>query len=541
MSQAFGGGLRFALQFEDEDLAGEVAAHAAALLPRLAGDQSRLKANILQAYMLAGQLDAAQQLLVSDATQRDEQLEVLKTQIDGVTSELEDESLRRQRIESEHDEMYQRYLIVCAAASLICLGLAGFLLFSLLRLRQVNAKLMAEMAAGDQVRSEQGQLKRRMSRLQRMESLGALAGGVAHDFNNLLVGVLCNAELIQSNSVAEEVQQECVQGIIDSAEAAADLSQMMLAYTGKHAARTETIDLGELLADMMPLFRAASLKHAIRVEPGAAPVYALADATQIEQVLLNLVSNAVSALDSPDGMVKIRIGTTHLDRVDSQQFHGRRREGGKFAFVEVADNGRGIEEEQLEHIFEPFHTEGKQGRGLGLALVYGNVVRHNGLIECSSKRGEGTVMRVLLPSVLPDSSDLESLETPDISRTYRGGHAVVIDDESKVLVALERMLVSNGWTCDTYEKPLEALAYLNRNALETDCVVIDVRMPEMDGRNVVEVLLERHPQLPVIVVSGYSKFNLREFRRFPNVVNTVEKPFSMESILGSLEQTVKTR
>ena len=438
--------------------------------------------------------------------------------------------------------IYPTSSIALGIASLVAAGLAGFLYVSRRKLGQLNRALLDEIEAGNKARLEQEQLKRRISRLQRMESLGALAGGVAHDFNNLLVGVLCNAELIKNDDVATEVKAECLQGIIDSAEAASDLSQMMMAYTGKHPARTETIDLGELLADMLPLFRAASLKHTIEVEPFAEPVHVLADATQIEQALLNLVNNAVASLDSPDGKVTIRMGSVKLDRVDEHQFHGRRREGGTFAFIEIADDGCGIGEDRIERIFEPFYSEGKSGRGLGLALVYGNIIRHDGLIQCNSKLGEGTTMRVLLPAVTANAASNGLRDTKaTVARTYLVGHALVIDDELSVLQAIERMLVSNGWTCDTYQQPKAALAALGAGGRNPDCVVVDVRMPEMDGEAVIEHLLQNHPALPVTVLSGYSKTNLHDFQRFPNVVNTLAKPFSMHSVMGSLESAVKPR
>jgi signal transduction histidine kinase/ActR/RegA family two-component response regulator len=540
LEQAFMTAIEFGIRNGKSDFSNQLADDVTAYLPGLGREKKELKMLAVQAYIQTGRLETAQNVLDSDLTEKESELATLKSKFDGVAIELEDESRRRQVIQSERDQAYGRYFILWATASLVGAALSLFLLLSWRRLRQVNSKLRAEMDAGEVGRHEQEQLKQRVSRLQRMESLGALAGGVAHDFNNLLVGVLCNAELLKTEGVSDEMKHDCVQGIISSAEAASDLSQMMLAYTGRQPAHSETIDLGELIDGLLPLFRAASLKHEIKVTPLHEPVYALADPVQIEQVLLNLVNNSVRSIESPSGCVTISLGTTRLEKVDETQFHGRRREGGEFAYIEVADNGCGIEEAQLEHIFEPFYTKqkSKQGRGLGLALAYGNVVRHNGLIQCKSVVGEGTVMRVLLPVAVQQAEENSPRETAPMVRSHQCGHAVVIDDELSVLLTLKRMLVSNGWTCETFQKPKEALAKLERQAIHPDCVVVDVRMPEMDGRAVVQHLLNHHPKLPVTIVSGYSKTNLHDFLEFPNVVNTLAKPFSTNSVLVSLEQAV---
>jgi len=279
-------------------------------------------------------------------------------------------------------------------AGLFIIGLIGAIIWSRLQLRAFNKQLSEEKAT----RTE---LDERVNQLNRMESLGMLAGGVAHDFNNLLVGVMCNAELMQkSGNYDDEFSSLRLGQIIASAEKASDLSRQLLSYAGDHKVSRQTTDIRVILEKMQQVLSAtAGPGLELIIEPQNKSLFAKVDQTQLEQIILNLVSNARAA-STLGSKVVVRSGAETIASVGADpSLQGNRNDGGDFVFVEVQDFGVGFSAEQAEQLFQPFYSSNKkEGYGLGLSVVKGIVNAHDGLIRVSSDNNQGTKFRILLPA-----------------------------------------------------------------------------------------------------------------------------------------------
>lgn len=433
------------------------------------------------------------------------------------------------------------YLFIASALSLL---LSSWIVFRI-RLNQVNKKLDSEKDNVRQSEQECAELANRLHRIQRMESLGLMAGSVAHDFNNILVGVLGNAEIIQMKTDFDDVAfvKQRVESIITSAEKAAGLSRQMLAYAGKQYIAKEAIDLNELVSQYESVLKSAcSPNQTLDFQLCRCAVVSKIDRTQVEQVLLNLVTNAVQA-SSGSATITIRTGVESVDHIDQDaSIFGTRTLGGEFCYVEVTDQGSGISAEDLERIFEPFYSNSDVGRGLGLSVVYGVTKGHDGLIRCQSELGVGTTFRVLLPESREEAvATISSKDTgpdehePPIADDAPPRTVLVIDDEASVLDLCSQLLQFRGWEVITATNGTEGLAAAVDHVDEISCILLDVVMPEMGANEVLREIENRQIQTPVVLMSGFSQTKLEFFLDRPNVVEIVEKPFHADEIQAAVQ------
>jgi len=234
---------------------------------------------------------------------------------------------------------------------------------------------------------------------QKRESLSVLAGGLAHDFNNLLAGIIGNADLLAMQIPRSSELTSNVGAILLGAQRAADLVSKMLAYAGERHGASEDVDLDALVREMLDLLEASVARHCTLRYHGI-PVHVFADPVQMRQVVMNLIINAAEAVDEETGTVVVSVGAESLSADDlATMEHGDAAPPGDYAFVEVRDNGPGIDEVTLRHIFTPFYTTKPAGHGLGLAAVHGIVRGHRGALRVDTVVGRGTCFRVWLPQV----------------------------------------------------------------------------------------------------------------------------------------------
>ena len=252
---------------------------------------------------------------------------------------------------------------------------------------------------------ERRQLDEQMQHLQKLESLGVLAGGVAHDFNNILVSVLGNAELALSDLPEQSLARPRIQRVVTSAERAAELVHQLLAYSGQGQFIIERLDLSRLTYGVSELISASISKKAeVTVTAADTGVYVAADSTQLHQVLMSLMTNASDALGDQTGQITVTTGRMRADLDDLQHAVGNDDLAvGDYAFIEVTDDGCGMDAETRDKIFDPFFTTKFVGRGLGLAAVLGIVRSHGGAIHVDSEPDQGTTVRLLLPLAPPPS------------------------------------------------------------------------------------------------------------------------------------------
>jgi signal transduction histidine kinase len=328
------------------------------------------------------------------------------------------------------------------------------------------------------------------------ESLGVLAGGVAHDFNNLLVGILSNASFVLENLAPGSVEHECLKDVELASERAAELCRQLLAFSGRGQFTFEDLRVDALLEDSLRLLR-ASIPRAVDLEvtrPDRELPVIQGDASQIRQVLFNLVSNGAEAVVG-SGKVRVTVGVEELtpERIRAAS-HGGETQPGPHVYVRVVDDGAGMAEDVRARIFEPFFTTKFTGRGLGLAAVQGIVHGHRGALEVETGAGRGTRVTALFP-VAVDAAD--------------GGEAIsicptvlVVDDEDFVRSAAHRALAHAGYEVVEAASGAEVLEMLDERLDELALVLLDITMPGMSGEEIYTRIRARSRSLPVLFSSG---------------------------------------
>jgi PAS domain S-box-containing protein len=354
-----------------------------------------------------------------------------------------------------------------------------------------------------QLQEQQRKLETQMLQTQKLESLGVLAGGIAHDFNNLLAAIIGNAELARRRLKPGSAALVNIERIEKSTERAADLARQMLAYSGKGKFVVERIDLNDLLEEMLHMLEVSISKKAVLRLNLLRPLPSImADATQIRQIIMNLVINASEAIGERSGFIGIT--TTSMD-CDNQYLQNIWLAGnlpaGHYTCLEIADTGCGMSKENLGKLFDPFFTTKFTGRGLGMSAVLGIVRGHQGAIRVYSELGKGSTFRILFPATEKPAT----LPISEEELSYRGiGKILLVDDEETVREVGAEMLKELGFEVMTANDGREALSRLAEHP-EIHCVLLDLTMPHMDGEQCFRELRLRHPQLRVIICSGYNE------------------------------------
>jgi PAS domain S-box-containing protein len=382
--------------------------------------------------------------------------------------------------------------------------------------------------------------------VQKLESLGLLAGGIAHDFNNLLHVVLGNADIALSRLPAHSPARNPLEEVVRATLRAADLTRQMLAYSGKGAFVVRHLDLSAEVREMATLLQTAISKQATLVwelAAGLPPVNA--DATQIRQVAMNLITNASDALGEAAGTITLRTGVLSPEAVHDAQLGSSVLNGdsadsaGPYVYLEVTDTGSGMTPDTLQRIFDPFFSTKYAGRGLGLAAVMGIVQSHRGLIRIRTAPAKGTSFRVLFPAV-PGS--VASQETPTAARSdWRGeGTVLIVDDEEGIRDVADRILQDFGFQTLLATDGREALDLMERNASQITAVLMDLSMPHMGGQEALRRLRESSPDLPVIMMSGYTEESvaLQFSDTNPGITAFLQKPFLAEDLIGVIRQAM---
>ncbi|MBY0229507.1 MAG: response regulator [Gemmataceae bacterium] len=395
-----------------------------------------------------------------------------------------------------------------------------------------------DMTAIRQAQQERERFQRDLLQTQKLESLGVLAGGIAHDFNNLLAGILGFADLVRATTPPGSPAAGHLAHIVRSSERAADLCRQMLAYAGKGRFVVEALDLGAMVQETAQLLSLGIGKRAtltLSVAPGLPPVQG--DASQLRQVVMNLVINASEALGDRDGLIAVSARRERLGEADlaGEAAVGPPPPPGDYVCLEVADTGSGMDEETKSRIFEPFFTTKFTGRGLGLAAVQGIVRGHGGVLRVESEPGRGSRFRACFPpSPVP-------LPVPPPMRTrpsWRGkGVILVVDDEEPVRLVASELVKSLGFDAIQAQDGEDALKKL-RGGASVHLVLLDLTMPRMDGEQALAELRSLAPTLPVVLMSGYSEREVEERFAGQGLAGFVQKPFTRASLRVVLEQAL---
>lgn len=396
-------------------------------------------------------------------------------------------------------------------------------------LRNVTAEIKAEQ--------NKRLMTENLARLSRMESLSVLAGGVAHDYNNLLMAMLTGL-IVAKDELEGHPAVESLDLVEQAANKAKDLTRQLLAFSGRGEFVVKPVDLHAALENMQGLFR-AMVSNRVRVELhlDAEECRVVADQTQLQQVVMNLVVNAGQATPDEGGRIRVTTETRNVKMNELKRaWSSEQAEPGKHVLIHVIDQGVGIDEATLSRIFDPFFTTRQDGHGLGLAASLGIVQGHRGFLMVESTPGKGTHFTVGLP--LTESSEEESSGSTEPVETPGGGlrRILVVDDQPLVRRVTSRMLRRLGWEVWEANSGEEALARYVANPNAIAVLLADMRMPGMSGADLLEAVRRSCPEQPVILMSGFEPTGrVGALSQLPRTA-FLAKPFFQKQLLDCLSE-----
>lgn len=392
-----------------------------------------------------------------------------------------------------------------------------------------------------QAEEERQHLEDQVRHAQKLESLGVLAGGIAHDFNNVLMGIIGNAGLAMMELPPESPVCECIIHIERAAQHAAELTNQLLAYSGKRAFSLKPVNLSELTRDMMHLLETVISKRAFLTTRLSQELPAIqGDAGQLRQVVMNLITNASDAVEETGGNIRIATGVMYADQAYlTATYLQDDLEEGRYVFIEVADTGCGMDQQTVSRMFDPFFSTKFTGRGLGLAAVLGIVRAHKGAIKVDSAPNQGTQFRVIFPCqelqaevVRPQVPEQETLATE--------GMVLVVDDEPTIRRVVRLTLERVGFRVITANDGREGVKEFENHKEEIQCVILDMTMPVMDGKETYYALRKMHSHVPIILSSGYSQADARIRLEDLGTITFIQKPYTTTTLIETVRKAIRT-
>jgi PAS domain S-box-containing protein len=373
---------------------------------------------------------------------------------------------------------------------------------------------------------------------QKLESVGVLAGGIAHDFNNLLGGILAEAELAAIQLADGESPIDEIQKISKVASHGAEIVRELMIYSGQDKADlVEALDLSGLVGEMLELLKVSTSKHAALKTDLQQDLPAVRGrASQIRQIVMNLIINASEAIGEKGGVIKVTTSRIVLPK-DSDPDSPPHLPAGDYVNLEVSDTGGGMTEEVQAKVFDPFFTTKFAGRGLGLAVVQGIVRDHGGAINLVSAPGQGTTFGILLPCFGKTAQLSRDDNTPTSGKEHRAlsGTVLIVEDEGILRLAVSRVLQKKGFCIIEAIDGSSALELVRAHKAEIDVMLLDITLPGVSSRDVFEEARHLRPDLKVILTSAYSRETVNASFAGLAIEGFIRKPFQMVELVGLLE------
>src|SRR5574341_1533635 len=382
--------------------------------------------------------------------------------------------------------------------------------------------------------TEKKKLEDQLRHAQKMEAVGTLAGGVAHDFNNILTAIIGYGTLLRMKMDEDDPLRSNVDQILASTERAANLTQGLLAFSRKQAINPQPLELNTLVKRVDKLLtRLIGEDINVTMSLGETPMTIRADAGQVEQVLMNLATNARDAMPQ-GGILAIETGIMELDH-EYVRVHGYGKVG-RYALLSVTDTGVGMDKKTQHRIFEPFFTtkEVGKGTGLGLAIVYGIVKQHNGYINVYSEPGRGTTFKLYLPLIAAEVEAAGPVE----DKMPEGGRATILvaEDDDSVRNLTRSVLEGFGYSVITAVDGDDALAKFSEHRDRIDLLLLDIIMPKKNGNKVYEEIRRLRPDIKALFTSGYTAEVIREKGIVDGPLNFISKPVSPRDLLRKVKE-----
>lgn len=387
--------------------------------------------------------------------------------------------------------------------------------------------------------TERKKLETQFLRTQRMESIGRLVGGIAHDLGNLLAPIILGVKVLQARLEGEKVERT-LDMIQKSAERGSEMVKQVLAFARGVEGERVVLNPAQIIQEVERITEETFPKSIeVETEIDEQSLWALVgDATQVQQVLVNLCVNARDAMPG-GGQLEIAAENVAFDEADAQQ--NLEAEPGRFVCIAVHDNGTGIPAENLDKIFEPFYSTkaSDDGTGLGLSTVYSIVKSHGGFIDVESDLGGGTSFYVYFPAAQPEQvAEPEQGEEPSFLREGRGERVLVVDDEDFILEMMTEALAEEGYEVLTASHGREALDVFDEHLV--DAVITDLMMPKMDGVELIRLLKEQRPGVPVIAASALSGEKPEEAKQ-AGAQEFLPKPYTPNQLCAVIQAVIHSR
>jgi two-component system cell cycle sensor histidine kinase/response regulator CckA len=380
--------------------------------------------------------------------------------------------------------------------------------------------------------TEQRITQRQLIQSQKLESLGTLAGGIAHDFNNLLAMILGNAELLKRHLANDPKSKKYIESIVDVAHRGSSISKQMLLFSHQSELKMQNVSVAHIIEDlkvMLQHFIPRTIAIQTSYDGGNGSI--LCDIGHINQVILNLCINAKDAMGDHGTLV---IAERTISGAEVRNRFADAKEE-RYVALSVSDTGSGIDDANVQKIFDPFYTTKERGKGtgLGLSIVDGIVRSHNGFIDVYSKMGEGTTFTLYFPAMV--ESVIETTGK-DVKEHFSGKNILVVDDEEILVNILKEYLEEIGCTVMTAMDGLEAVKMYRKNTAAVDAVISDLGMPNMNGVEMYTEMKKINPAVKVIISSGYLDRTFRNQMKNNGIVDILNKPYKFEEIGDILER-----
>ncbi len=402
--------------------------------------------------------------------------------------------------------------------------------------KQAGQVVFLDITDLKRMQEEKQRLQASMQQAQKLESLGVLAGGIAHDFNNFLSGMLGSTELAILELGDDFAVKQHLEEVKRTAIQASDLCRQLLAYSGRGRFMVQPLDLSRVIREMRQLLDVSVDKKAVLLLDLDDDLPAIeADVSQIRQVVLNLVLNASEALGGKKGTIRVTTGVIHCtSRYLASTYLGETLPEGEYVYLEVSDTGCGMDEGVKRRLFDPFFSTKFAGRGLGLAATLGIVRGHRGTIKVYSEEGKGTTIKILFPTSERAARTPKQWHGPE--RQWRGsGTILVVDDDSTVRRVLSRMLQRLGFDVLSATNGREGVEFLKEHGDGIDLVILDMTMPELSGKETFRLMREIHPDVKVLLTSGYNEQDTISKFAGKGLAGFLQKPVSMAALTEKMK------
>lgn len=390
---------------------------------------------------------------------------------------------------------------------------------------------------------QERRLQRELNQARKMEALGQLTGGIAHDFNNMLGIIIGYSDLALSQLKSSEHPslKKYLDNISQSGKRASELVKQMMVFSRKGSGQSEVVDFEVVAEESIKMLRSVLPSSiTINVESEEGLPFIKIDSVQLQQIMMNLCLNAKDAMDG-EGTLDIKLGWHRNVGAECMACH--KHISGDWLEFSVADTGDGMSPEVLDRIFEPFFTtkEVGKGTGLGLSMIHSLIDNHQGHILVETQVGQGTTFKLLFPPYINQPNTNEKIideKTSLQAYTGQGEKILVVDDESSLATFVDNMLSDNGYQCVTRSSSIKALEVFSSAPMQFAMLITDQTMPALTGMGLIAQVRKYNPDLPVILMTGYSDtINKEEANR--QGIAYINKPFNSEDLLSCVASSLK--